>query len=131
MVFARLNIQIEDGFTYDIEHEADEPVMSRKGQQNFVYQKDMLKVVNDALPIEEIHRCRQEVPVQRFRELDIPRPARNACNCNHLLKRHDLDGGDNGNYVYVAGEHGEEEDGYHDKGPYCPGNERLLFLLVI
>lgn len=54
--------------TNHVEHEADKPVVRRKGQQYTVNQNNVFEVVYHALPIEEIHRRPQKVPVQSFRK---------------------------------------------------------------
>lgn len=120
----------EEDKSYHIEHEADEAVVGRQGQQHLVHQQNMLKVVDDAFPIQEIHRGRQEVPVQRLGKPKIFLLAGYVGNSDHLLKRHDLDRSHDANNVDVAGEHGDKEAGNHDERPYCPCNKRLLLLFV-
>ena len=57
---ARLNIWEH---THNIEHEANEAVVGSQGQQHLVHQQNMLKVVDDAFSIQEIHRGSQEIPI--------------------------------------------------------------------
>ena len=44
--------------TNNVEHEADEPVMSCKWQQDLVNQHNVLEIIYDTLAIEEVHGCR-------------------------------------------------------------------------
>jgi hypothetical protein len=100
--------------TNNIEHETDEPVVGCQGQQNAINQQDVLKVIDDALSIEEVHGRSQEIPVQRLGEAQTPGPTRNVGNGNNLLEGYDLDGSDNNDNVDMAGEHGDEEAADHD-----------------
>lgn len=49
--------------THDIEHEADEPMVSRKRQEHPIDQDDMLEIVYHAFAVEEVHCRSEEVPV--------------------------------------------------------------------
>lgn len=120
----------EENKTHHIEHEADEAVVGRQGQQHLVHQQNMLKVIDNAFSIQEIHGGRQKIPVQRLGKTQILLLARYVGNSDHLLERYDLDRGHDANDVDVAGEHGDEEAGNHDERPYCPRNKRLLLLFV-
>lgn len=120
----------EENKTHHIEHEADEAVVGRQGQQHLIHQQNVFEVVDDTFSIQEIHRSRQKIPVQRFGKAQILLFAGHVGNRDHLLKRHDLDRGHDANNVDVAGEHGDKEAGNHDKRPYRPRNKRLFLLFV-
>lgn len=117
-------------FTDHVKHEADEPVMRRKWQQHFIHKDDMLEVVDDALAIEVVHGRAQKIPIQRLGEPQAPRPAWHVCDCNDLFEGYHLHPCYDKNDEYVAGEEGNEEGRYHDKGPYRPCDDGLLLLLV-
>jgi len=117
--------------TKDVQHEGDEPVVGRKGQQDAVDEEDVLEVVDDALAVEKVHGGPQEIPVERLGEAQTPRLAGHSMYGNDLLEGDDLDGGDYDYDVDVAGEQGPEEAAQHDKGPYGPGVEVLELLLVV
>lgn len=68
-----------------------------KRQQHLIHQQNMFKVIYHTLSVEKVHRGRQEVPVEGFCKAEIPVFAGDICNRDNLLKRDDLDGGDNGN----------------------------------
>lgn len=91
----------------------------------------MLEVVDHALAVQEIHRCGQEIPVQRFGEAQILLLVRDIGDSNNLLEGYDLDPGDEGNNIDMTGEQGDEETGNHHEGPYRSGNEGLFLLLIL
>lgn len=117
--------------TNDVQHERDEPVVGRQGEQNAVYQQDVLEVVDDALAIEKVHGGAEEVPVQRLGEAQAARLAGHVGDCNDLLERYDLDGSDDDDDVDVAGAEDPEEAHDHDQGPYRARYEVGLLLLVL
>ena len=45
--------------------------MVRQWKQHLVNKQDVLKVVDDALSVQEIHGGRQKVPIQRFGEPQV------------------------------------------------------------
>ena len=51
--------------TNHIQHEADEAVVGCERKQNFIHKHDMLEVIYHALRIVKLHRCFQEVPIER------------------------------------------------------------------
>ena len=53
----------EEDETHDVEHEADEAVVSGEREEDFVDQDDALEVVDDAFAVEEVHGGCEEVPV--------------------------------------------------------------------
>lgn len=106
-------------------------MVRRQGKQHLVDQEDMLKVVDDALSIQEVHGRSQEVPVQRLGKPDILLFTRGVGNGDDLLERDYLHRRHNANDVDVAGEHGNKEKRYHHERPYRPGNESLPLLLVL
>lgn len=100
-------------------------------QQYPIHQQNVFEIVDDALSVEKVHGCSQKVPVQRFREPQVPVFAGDIGNRNNLLEGDDLHGRNDGNEVYVAGEHRTKETGNHDKGPYRSSDEGLFLLLVV
>jgi hypothetical protein len=54
--------------TKDVQHEADEPMVCCKWQEQLVHKNHMLEVVYDTFSIEEIHGSSQEVPIQGLGE---------------------------------------------------------------
>lgn len=100
-------------------------------QQYPIHQQNVFEIVDDALPVKKVHGCSQKVPVQRFREPQVPVFAGDIGNRNNLLKGHNLNGGNDGNEVYMTGEHRTKETGNHDKGPYRSSDEGLFLLLVV
>ena len=123
--------EVHGTLTHNVEHKADEAVVGGQGQQHLIHQQNMLEVVNDTLSVQEVHGGGQEIPIQRFGEAQILFLAGNIGNGDNLLKRNNLDRRHDAKDVDVAGEHGDEEAGNHDKGPYCPGNKGLLLLFVL
>lgn len=117
--------------TYNVEHEADEPMMCCKRQQHFVDENDMLKVVYHALTIQEVHGRPQEVPIETSRERKIPGSAWHCCNSDDFLKRDDLYGCNDADDVDMPGKEADEEGRDHHEGPYGPGYEGLFLLLVL
>jgi hypothetical protein len=63
----------------------------RQRKQHFVNKQDVLKVVDDTLPVEEIHSSRQEVPIQRFSEPQVLLLIGDTGDSDDFLKRDDLD----------------------------------------
>lgn len=117
--------------TRNIEHEADEPMMRRKRQQDLVNEDDMFEVVDDAFTVEKIHSNGEKVPVQALGEAKASRPTWDVRDGDDFLERNDLDRSANHDDVDVAGEQGPEEASYHDKSPYRARDESLLLLLVV
>lgn len=105
--------------------------MCCKGQQNFVNQDDMLEVIYNTFSVQKVHGRTEEVPVQTAREGEILGSARDIRNGNDLLEGDNLYRCDNANDVEMAGEQTNKESGDHDEGPYCSGDECLLFLLIL
>lgn len=116
--------------THDVESKADKAVMSCQRQQNLVHEQNVLEIVDDALPVQEVHGRREEVPVQGLGEAEVLLLARDVGDGNNFLERDDLDGSYKPDDVDVAGEHGDEKAGNHHEGPYRPGNEGLFLFLV-
>jgi len=83
------------GLTDDIQHKANETVVSCKWQQDLVYEQNMLEVVYYALPIEKVHSRPQKVPIQGSRKPQILSFTRYVCDGDDFLERHYLDAGDN------------------------------------
>lgn len=100
-------------------------------QQYSIHQQNVFEVVDDALSVKEVHGCSQKVPIQRFREPQVPVFAGDICNRNNFLKGDDLNCGNDGNEVYMSREHRTKEAGNHDKGPYRSSDEGLFLLLVV
>jgi hypothetical protein len=121
---------IPGSLTNSVEHEADKAMVRCKGQKHLIYKHNMLEVVYDTFPIQEVHGCSQPVPIQRLCESQSSFSAWNARNGNDLFERYYLNRCNNCNYVNVPHEHRSEETAYHDKGPYRSGDESLLFLLI-
>lgn len=117
--------------TNNIEHEADEAVVSGQGQQHLVHKDNMLKVVDDALPVQEVHGGGKPVPVQALGGAELAGSGGDARDGDDLLEGDDLDDGDDEDDVYVAHEEGGEEATDHEQRPYCPRYEVLLLLLVV
>lgn len=57
-------------------------MMGCQGEQDLIYQEDMLEVIDNAFTINEIHGNREEVPVERL------------CKRQVLLLGRDLSNGD-------------------------------------
>lgn len=91
----------------------------------------MLEIVYDALPIEEIHRRREEIPVEGLGEFQILRSTRNIRDSDDFFERYDLYGRDDGDNVDMAGQDGGKEAPDHDERPYCSGYEALLLFLIV
>lgn len=91
----------------------------------------MLEVIDDALAVEKVHCRPQPIPIECLCEAQLASAAGYVGDCNDFLEGYDLYSGDDHDDVDVPSEHGAEEDAYHDKCPYRPRDERLLFLLVI
>lgn len=104
--------------------------MRGKRQQHPIDQDNMLKIINHALAVEEIHRSTKEVPVQGLGEAEGAGARGHVGDGDNLLEGDDLHGGHDDDDVDVAGEHAAEEDGDHDEGPDGAGDEGLFFLLV-
>lgn len=58
--------------TGDVEHEANEAVVGSEREENLVDEDDVLEVVNDTLPVEEVHCAAQKVPIQTLCEPQAP-----------------------------------------------------------
>lgn len=91
----------------------------------------MFEIIYDAFSVQVVHGSPQEIPIQRPGKRKILRSTRNVCDGDDLFEGNDLNSGNNYHHVYVPGEHRDKEEGDHNQCPYCPGNECLLFLLVI
>lgn len=102
-----------------------------QGQQHFIDQEDMLEIIYHALAIQKIHGGCEEVPIERFGELEVLGLAGDVGNGDDLLERNDLDNGDDGDEIDVTGEHGNEEARDHNKRPYRPGYKGLFLLLIL
>lgn len=120
-----------DKLTEDIEHEANEAMMSRKRQQDHIHQQNMLKVVDDAFTVQEVHGCRKKVPIERLARIQALGPAGNVCDSDNLLERNDLNRRDDCDHVYVSREERDEEAGHHDEGPYRASDKGLFLLFVV
>ena len=105
--------------------------MCRERQQHSINQHYVLEVVDHTLPIQKVHRCPQEIPVERLGKAKTPRARGHVRDSNDLLETDDLDCCHGHENVYVAREHGAEEDGNHDEGPDGAGDKGLLLLFEI
>lgn len=90
----------------------------------------MLEVVNDALSVQKVHCRRQKVPIQRFGETQVLLLIRDIGDGDNFLEGDDLDSGNESDDIDVPREQRDEETGDHYEGPYRPGDEGLLLLLV-
>lgn len=90
----------------------------------------MLEIVDDAFSVEKVHAGAEKIPVQRSGEGKVFGSAGDICYSYDFLERDDLNSGDYGEDVDMPGEHGCEEAGDHDEGPYRASDEGLLLLLV-
>ena len=106
-------------------------MVGSQGQQHFVHQQNMFKVVDDAFSVQEIHRSSQKIPVQRFGKPKVFLLAGHIGNGNNLLEGDALDGRDHDDDKEVACAEGPEEGGNHDESPYGACNEVCLFLLIL
>lgn len=125
------NRRVSRRHTKDVENEADETVVRRQRQQHLVHENDMLKVVDHALSVEEIHGGGKPVPVQALDGPEVAGAARDVGDGNDLLERYYLDRRNDHQDVDMAHEQGGEETTNHDEGPESTGNEVGLFLLVL
>lgn len=105
-------------------------MMRSKRQQHPINQHNMLKVINHALAVEEIHGGAEEVPIQGLSKAEGAGARGDVGDGDDLLEGDDLHGGHDDDDVDVAGEHAAEEDGDHDEGPDGAGDEGLFFLLI-
>lgn len=106
-------------------------MVSSERKQDLVDQDNMLKVVDDALSIEEVHGGGEPVPVQALGRAQGPGAAWNVGDGDDFFERDDLNSGDDANHVDMAHEKRKEKDGYHDKGPDRSSPEVGPFLLVL
>jgi hypothetical protein len=106
-------------------------MMRRKRLEYLVNEHNMLKVVNNALAVQEVHCRRKPIPIQGLREAQPARPAWYIGNSDNLLERNDLNSCDNDDDVDVAGGQGGKEAAYHDECPYRAGDEGLFLLFVL
>lgn len=90
----------------------------------------MLKVVDDRLAVQKVHCGCEPVPVEGLCRAEGAGPGGYVCDGDDLLEGDDLDDGDDEDDVDVAHEEGGEENGDHDEGPECAGDEVCLFLFV-
>lgn len=116
--------------TEDVEHKANESVMSSQRQQDLVNQDHMFEVVYDALPVEEVHGRREPEIVQAFGGAQIACSAGDVGDGNDLLKGDHLDRSDDEDDVDMAHEKRGEEAADHDKRPESPRDEVGFLLLV-
>ena len=65
----------------------------------------MLKIVDDALSIQEIHGRREEVPIQGLGESEVLLLAGDIGDGDDFLERHDLNCGDQADDIDMTGEH--------------------------
>lgn len=105
--------------------------MRRQGKENFIHQQNVLEVVDDALSIEEVHGCREEIPVEGLGEAEVLLLARNVGDGDNFLERNNLNGSHQDDDIDMTGEQGDKKAGDHHKCPYRPGNESLFLLLVL
>lgn len=117
--------------TDEVQHEADKSMMGCEWNEHFVNEQDMLEVVDNAFSVKKIHGRRKEIPVQRFSKSEILRFAGDVGYGNNLLKRHNLNSGNDTNHVYMAGKQCHEKAGDHDKRPYRTGDKGLFLLFII
>src|ERR1700761_9021565 len=99
--------------THNIQHKANKPMMRRKRQQNPINKHNMLKVIDDALSVEEIHRRSQKIPIQGFGETEAFPARRHVGDSDDFFEAHNLNDGDDDQDVDVSGEEGEEESRHH------------------
>lgn len=105
-------------------------MMCRKRQENFVDKYDMFEVVDYALAIQKVHGRSEEVPTQSLCKAQTSGSTGYIRYGGNFLERDDLYGRNNHDHVYMAGDQSAKEDAHHDKGPYCPCYDGLLFLQV-
>lgn len=124
---------VRDGgvLTNHIQRETDEPMMRRKRKEESIHQHNMLEIVDDALPVQEVHDGSQKVPIQRLCEPQLLVSRWYACDSNHLFEGDDLHSRDHRNQVKMPGGHRAEKDPNHRQRPNGPGDESLLLLLVL
>lgn len=91
----------------------------------------MLEIIDDALPIEEIHCRREEIPIQRLGEFQVLRSARNVRDGDNFFERYDLYRCDDSDHVDVSGQDGGKEASDHDERPYRSCYETLLLFLIV
>ena len=120
-----------EGSTGDIKDKTNEAVVRRERLQDFVHEDDMLKIVNHTFPIQKVHRRREPIPIETLREAETACSRWDVGDGDNLFERDDLYSGDDQDDVDVSHGHGEEETPDHDEGPYCAGDEGLLFLFVL
>ena len=128
---AKLQTRAVSRLTDNVEHEADEAVVRGQRKQHLVYEDDVLKVVNDALSVQEVHGRGKPVPVQALGGPELAGSGGDARDGDDLLEGDDLDDGDDEDDVYVAHEEGGEEAADHEQCPYRSRYEVLLLLLVV
>lgn len=116
--------------THDVESKANESVVRGQREQHLVDEEDVLEVVDDTLSVQEIHCCREEIPIQGLGEAEVLLLAGDVGDGNDFLEGDNLDRGDQTNDIDVTGEHGDEKAGDHHESPYRAGNEGLLLFLV-
>lgn len=91
--------------------------MGGKRQQDFVDKYDVLKVVYDALAVQEVHGRCEPVPVEAFGGAQGSGLAGNIGDGDDLFEGDDLNCGNDQDDVDVSHKQGAEEDGDHDKCP--------------
>lgn len=106
-------------------------MVGSQGKQQTINHQDVLEVVDDALAVQEVHGGSEKVPVERLCETQATGLAGHVCNCNDLLERYALYGGDHDDYEEMACAESPEEGRNHDEGPYGAGNEVCLLLLIL
>ena len=105
--------------------------MCSEREEDFVHYQDMLEVVDDALPVQEVHGDGEEIPVHRPRQGKGFLLLGHLSNSDDLLETDELDSGDDHEDIDVASKHGGEETSYHDQCPDGSRDESSLLLLVL
>jgi hypothetical protein len=78
--------------TANVEHEAYEPMVVGKRQQDLVDENNVFEVVYQALAVQKVHCGAEEIPVQRFCKAQASGAAGNINDAHDLLEGNDLDG---------------------------------------
>lgn len=90
--------------TDDVEHKANESMVGSQRQQYLVDENNMLKVVYDALSVEEVHGGGQPVPVETLCGAQLTSSGWDACDGDDLLEGDYLYNSDDQDDVDVAHE---------------------------
>jgi hypothetical protein len=86
-----------------VEHKAYKSMVSRKRQEDLIYQDNMLEIVYHAFTIQKIHGGTQEVPIQGFCKSQASSFTRDIDDADDLSEGYDLNCGDEDYDVYVTG----------------------------